>query len=42
MIHWYPVALPKPNYLETSKCYLTTTKKNNNSKVEMVINIIQI
>ena len=38
----YPATPPEPNHLGTSKCYLTTTKRDNNLKLEIVIDIMPI
>ena len=37
-----PMTLLEPNHLRTSKCYLTITKRDNNPKLEIVIDMIQI
>lgn len=40
MIYWYPAIPLELNHLETLKYYLTITKKDDNLKFEIVIDII--
>lgn len=42
MICQCPTNSSKPNYLRTSKCYLTITKRYDNLKIEIVIDITPI
>ncbi len=42
MMHRYPKILPEPNYFGISKCYLTTIKRDDKLKLEIVIDMTPI